>query len=274
MKITIDALKGLYTQLGGSLTDTYSAIADGIPVADYTTIPDCIEAVTQKASSGGEKFIITLSQDDDTIVADKTKAEIDAAHAAGKELYVNVIPLEYGSETPEGALTLLPLATYVPEILYQFSVAIGDTVYCVNYSSEQWVREIAKALPEPTAGSVGQVPMVEENHGELVYSLQKVAQGVAFAITESGGTYSATAGTGTTYAKVSAMVGANPLTYATITMPDGDTVNAQFGTIGTNIYGAEFVKYDATASKFNAYKLTINSTDTVAVVACTLANAT
>lgn len=50
---TVNSLKDLYVKMGGSLTDTYEGIANGVPVADYNVIPDMIEAVTQKAGSGG-----------------------------------------------------------------------------------------------------------------------------------------------------------------------------------------------------------------------------
>lgn len=53
MNTTVQALQALYVKLGGSLTDTYDAIADGAAVGNYTNIPDCIEACTQKAGSGG-----------------------------------------------------------------------------------------------------------------------------------------------------------------------------------------------------------------------------
>ena len=53
MNTTVKALLDLYVKLGGALTDTYADIADGAEVGNYTTIPDCIEACTQKAGSGG-----------------------------------------------------------------------------------------------------------------------------------------------------------------------------------------------------------------------------
>ena len=53
MKMTVEALKDLYVKLGGLLTDTYSDIANGIPVAEYTLTPDCILACSKKASGGG-----------------------------------------------------------------------------------------------------------------------------------------------------------------------------------------------------------------------------
>lgn len=53
MNTTIQALQALYVKLGGSLTDTYATIADGAQVGNYTTIPDMIQACTQKAGSGG-----------------------------------------------------------------------------------------------------------------------------------------------------------------------------------------------------------------------------
>ena len=53
MNTTVQALQELYVKLGGSLTDTYATIANGIPVSDYVTIPDVINAIEEVASSGG-----------------------------------------------------------------------------------------------------------------------------------------------------------------------------------------------------------------------------
>ena len=81
MKTTVKSLQDLYVELGGSLTDTYETIANGIPVGDYVTIPDMIEAVAQKAPSGGGGSSlpsVTTSDNGDvlTVVAGKwAKAE-------------------------------------------------------------------------------------------------------------------------------------------------------------------------------------------------------
>lgn len=53
MNNTIQSLQALYVVLDGELTDTYEDIANGIPVSDYTVIPDAIMAITKKATSGG-----------------------------------------------------------------------------------------------------------------------------------------------------------------------------------------------------------------------------
>ena len=45
----VEALKTLYVQLGGSLNDTYSDIANGIKVGQYDLISDCILACAKKA---------------------------------------------------------------------------------------------------------------------------------------------------------------------------------------------------------------------------------
>lgn len=57
---TIEALKEVYTSLGGELTDVYDAIADGIAVSDYVLIPDVVSAISQKAGgqSGGSEVIL------------------------------------------------------------------------------------------------------------------------------------------------------------------------------------------------------------------------
>lgn len=50
---TIESLQALYVKLGGSLTDTYEDIAGGVPVSDYSIIPDMIAAVSRKATGSG-----------------------------------------------------------------------------------------------------------------------------------------------------------------------------------------------------------------------------
>ena len=42
---TVEALKALYTSLGGALTDVYESIANGVPVSDYAVIPDVLAAM-------------------------------------------------------------------------------------------------------------------------------------------------------------------------------------------------------------------------------------
>lgn len=69
MNTTVQALLDLYVKLGGSLTDTYEAIADGEQVGNYTTIPDCIEAITNKAGSGGGSALPAVTGlDDDSVL--------------------------------------------------------------------------------------------------------------------------------------------------------------------------------------------------------------
>lgn len=94
MNTTVEALKGLYVVLGGQLTDTYTDIAGGIAVSDYVLIPDMIQAITQKATSGGSGsslFVINITEDAEyEITLDKTYAQIEAAYNSGARLVVNV----------------------------------------------------------------------------------------------------------------------------------------------------------------------------------------
>ena len=62
---TIQSLKELYVKLGGSLTDTYLGIAGGIPVSDYTVIPDMIEAISKVDKNECIFVTIRKSENDD-----------------------------------------------------------------------------------------------------------------------------------------------------------------------------------------------------------------
>ena len=77
---TVDALKALYVALGGSATDTYSDIANGIAVANYVLIPDVIQAITKKASTAGiELPAVTAADDGDVLTVVNGKwAKADA----------------------------------------------------------------------------------------------------------------------------------------------------------------------------------------------------
>lgn len=65
---TVEALKGLYTALGGELTDTYSGIAGGVAVNDYVLIPDMIQAITQKASTAGVELPAVTASDNGKVL--------------------------------------------------------------------------------------------------------------------------------------------------------------------------------------------------------------
>lgn len=92
---TIESLQALYVKLGGSLTDTYEDIAGGVPVSDYSIIPDMIAAVATKATSGGGGgntiFVVNLTRNEQLLVGDRTYGEIYAASKAGKPVIFNYI---------------------------------------------------------------------------------------------------------------------------------------------------------------------------------------
>lgn len=82
MNTTVEALKELYVKLGGSLTDTYSGIANGVQVGNYATIPDLIQACTQKVTSGEEASSLpSVTADDNGKVLTVVDGEWAAASA-------------------------------------------------------------------------------------------------------------------------------------------------------------------------------------------------
>lgn len=99
MDSTVHALQDLYVKKGGQLTDTYEGIADGIPVADYVTIPDLIEAVSMLGGGGGgggEVFYVDFSVADTTAStlvweSNKTYTEIMTAYNSGYNVLGRVV---------------------------------------------------------------------------------------------------------------------------------------------------------------------------------------
>lgn len=76
---TVEALKELYKSFGGKLTDTYSNIADGIPVGNYSVIPDCFAALAEIAGGSIELPVVTQADAGDVLTVGEdgkwTKAE-------------------------------------------------------------------------------------------------------------------------------------------------------------------------------------------------------
>ena len=65
---TLEALKALYVAMGGQLTDTFEAIADGAAVKDYVLIPDLILAIAQKAPAVGIELPKVSSSDNGKVL--------------------------------------------------------------------------------------------------------------------------------------------------------------------------------------------------------------
>lgn len=68
MDNNVIALLNLYLAFGGSLTDTYNDIANGIPVSDYTIKADIINAIAQKITNGGFSLPEVTSTDNGKVL--------------------------------------------------------------------------------------------------------------------------------------------------------------------------------------------------------------
>lgn len=84
MNTTVEALKNTYVELGGKLTDTYAAIAGGIPVSDYVVIPDVINAIGQIAGTTIE--LPAVSGADDGSVLGVVSGKWAKVAPSGKEI--------------------------------------------------------------------------------------------------------------------------------------------------------------------------------------------
>lgn len=78
---TVEALKELYKSFGGKLTDTYSNIADGIPVGNYSVIPDCFAALAEIAGGSIELPEVTATDNGSVL------SVVDGAWAKSFNLY-------------------------------------------------------------------------------------------------------------------------------------------------------------------------------------------
>lgn len=81
MTTTVDALKALYTALGGELTDTYDDIASGATVGNYNVIPDVVNAIANHVASGGAAELPAVTDEDDG----KVLKVVDGAWAVGED---------------------------------------------------------------------------------------------------------------------------------------------------------------------------------------------
>lgn len=150
MKVTVNSLKDLYVSLGGQLTDTFEDIAGGVPVADYTTIPDVIEACSQIAGSTIELPAVSGADNGKVLKviegawAKGTDESLPAVTAedAGKILGVT----EQGEWAPETAPTELP------------AVTSSDNGKALIVSNGAWgAGDIPTELPAVTGSDNGKV---------------------------------------------------------------------------------------------------------------------
>lgn len=81
MNTTVIALQNLYVALGGSLTDTYEDIADGIAVSNYVVIPDVINAIAQLKAT--ESVATTDDTPTDNTTNDDTTNDTDNTEEQG-----------------------------------------------------------------------------------------------------------------------------------------------------------------------------------------------
>jgi len=170
----VKSLLEMYVKMGGSLTDTYSDIAGGVPVGQYSTISDAILACSKKYSAGGgggaEKFVVTLTRENDTWTADKTIAEIVAADEAGK-----IVVAKYPNS---GMYTDLPLSSAVEYQGIYGALFIGFvnsgndnkivSVQCTNQGSGDVIATTEQPIPTSTNEPLIVTLTADQSTGNLV----------------------------------------------------------------------------------------------------------
>lgn len=118
----VQSLKALYVKLGGSLSDTYPEINDGVKVGDYTTVADMIQAVTKVAGSGGGSALPDVTAADNG----KNLSVVDGSWAASVP---NVYQISGTAVYEGGALKSITLNTTVNQLKAAFEasrVVIGS----------------------------------------------------------------------------------------------------------------------------------------------------
>lgn len=133
MEMTVSSILEVYTGLGGDLTDTYEDIAGGIPVAEYSLIPDAIQALAKIAGSTVELPAVSGADNGKVLKVIEgawgkgTDESLPAVTSedAGKILGVT----EQGVWAPETAPTELP------------AVANGDYGKLLMAINNKWTKE-------------------------------------------------------------------------------------------------------------------------------------
>lgn len=170
----VKSLLEMYVKMGGSLTDTYSDIAGGVPVGQYSTISDAILACSKKYSAGGgggaEKFVVTLTQENDTWTANKTIAEIVAADAENQ-----IVVAKYPDA---GVYVDLPLNFAVDTQGASGAVFIGlkssgndndiVSVTCLNQGGEDAIQVTKTQIPTSTNAPLIVTLTADASTGDLV----------------------------------------------------------------------------------------------------------
>ena len=105
----IEALVKVYKSLGGEITDTYSDIADGAPVSDYTTITEIVSAIAKK-SSGAIELPAVTSEDNGDVLTVANGAWSKAA--VPSDVYRFTATAENGPDDTDRTVTLGNGETY------------------------------------------------------------------------------------------------------------------------------------------------------------------
>ena len=151
MQSTVNSLKDLYESLGGQLTDTFEDIAGGVPVADYTTIPDVIEACSQIAGSTIELPAVSGSDNGKVLKviegewAKGTDESLPAVTADDNGKVLKVADGAWGVGTDES----LP------------AVSASDNGKILKVANGAWGVDIADGLPAVTSSDNGKMLKVK-----------------------------------------------------------------------------------------------------------------
>ena len=214
MNTSVQALQLVYIKMGGALTDTYSTIASGEMVGNYTAIPDVVEAIAQ--ISKANNLINSVSTEDNDKVLKVVNgaaefAELDGGGGGNNDFVVNYLT-ETDATTGEPNIVCDKTAAEIYEAweagknvkaLFPELVPFQIPIVMASQEDDYTRVEFGTVTWEATAFFIG-VFHVEDSNGVNIVPLQKVLVDTVLLNNELGNLEERFAGNSIVYRQIDA----------------------------------------------------------------------